>query len=54
MGAFLLGLIIGIAAAIFLFIYDEGEQFIKLANAVLRLANRVKLASTRFKQQRAG
>jgi ABC-type nitrate/sulfonate/bicarbonate transport system permease component len=43
MGAFLLGLIIGIAATLFFVIYDEGEAFLKLHVQIKR-------AMTRFKQ----
>jgi hypothetical protein len=43
MGAFILGLIIGFAAALALFIYDEGEVF-------LRLAQQVKVVSGKYKQ----
>lgn len=44
MGAFLLGLIVGFGAAIGLFIYDQGELFIKLGH-------RVKEVTARYKQQ---
>gem|GEM_PF-429970 len=47
MGAFLLGLIIGAAGALILFIYDEGEIFLKLGR-------QIKAVSERYKQQRAG
>ena len=34
MGGFLFGLIIGFAAALALFIYDEGEVFLKLSRQI--------------------
>jgi hypothetical protein len=43
MGAFILGLIIGAAGALVLFIYDEGEVFLKLSR-------QIKTAVGRFKQ----
>ena len=43
MGAFLLGLIIGVAGALALFIYNEGDLFLKLSQ-------RIKQAAQRFKQ----
>ncbi|HKD68919.1 MAG TPA: hypothetical protein VKB84_18890 [Candidatus Binataceae bacterium] len=46
MGGFLLGFICGVGAAIFLFVYDEGEMFLKLAKSVKDVTNR-------YKQQRA-
>jgi hypothetical protein len=46
MGAFILGLVIGAAGAIALFIYDEGEIFLKLSR-------QVKTVTDRYKQQRA-
>jgi hypothetical protein len=45
MGAFLLGLIVGVAATVFVFLYDEGDMFLKLAG-------RVKEVTARYKQQR--
>lgn len=42
MGAFLLGLIIGVAGALVLFIYDEGEVFIKLSRQIKRTAEKYK------------
>jgi hypothetical protein len=47
MGEFLLGFIVGVGATIFLFVYDEGEMFLKLSQ-------RVKEVTARYKQQRAG
>jgi hypothetical protein len=40
MGAFILGLIVGGAAALALFIYDEGEMFLKLARRIKQTAER--------------
>lgn len=45
MGAFLLGLIIGVAGALTLFIYDEGALFLKLANQIKHTAERYKQSS---------
>lgn len=42
MGAFLLGLIVGFAITVALFIYDEGEVFIKLARQVKQVVARYK------------
>jgi len=42
MGAFLLGLIIGVVGALVLFIYDEGEVFIKLSRQIKRTAEKYK------------
>lgn len=47
MGAFILGLIIGAGGALLLFIYDEGEVFLKLSR-------QIKVVAGRYKQQRAG
>ena len=44
MGAFILGLIIGFAAALALFVYDEGEVF-------LRLGQQIKLVAGKYRQQ---
>jgi hypothetical protein len=44
MGAFILGLLLGAGGTLFLFIYDEGELF-------LRLARQVKQVTDRYKQQ---
>lgn len=46
MGAFLLGLIVGFGASVGLFLYDQGELFIKLGN-------RVRDVTARYKQQQA-
>jgi hypothetical protein len=45
MGPFLLGLLIGVAGTIFIFIYDEGEIFLKLSR-------QIKAVTERYKQQR--
>ncbi len=42
MGAFLLGLIIGVAGSLALFIYDEGEVFLKLSQQIKRTAEKYK------------
>ncbi len=42
MGAFVLGLIIGFAAALALFIYDEGEVFLKLSRQIKTVAGKYK------------
>lgn len=42
MGAFVIGLIIGIALTVMLFIYDEGEVFLKLARQVKSVVTRYK------------
>ncbi len=44
MGAFILGLVIGFVVALALFIYDEGEVFLKLAQ-------QIKLVAGKYKQQ---
>ncbi|MGH7778554.1 MAG: hypothetical protein ACREQR_01835 [Candidatus Binataceae bacterium] len=45
MGAFLLGLIIGVAGALALFIYNEGELFLKLGRQIKQTADRYKQSS---------
>ena len=40
MGAFILGLIVGARAALALFIYDEGEIFLKLSRRIKQTAER--------------
>jgi hypothetical protein len=45
MGPFLFGFICGIGATVFVFVYDEGELFLKLAN-------RVRGVTARYKQSR--
>jgi hypothetical protein len=45
MGAFLLGLIIGVAGALALFIYNEGELFLKLGRQIKLTADRYKQSS---------
>ncbi len=47
MGGFLLGFVVGVGATIFTFIYDEGAMFLKLSQ-------RVKEVTARYKQQRTG
>lgn len=42
MGAFILGLIIGFAVALALFIFDEGEVFLKLAQQIKMVAGKYK------------
>jgi hypothetical protein len=42
MGAFLLGLIIGIAGTLALVIYDEGELFLKLGRQIKQVVGRYK------------
>ncbi len=45
MGAFILGLIIGAGGALALFIYDEGELFLKLSRQIKHTAERYKQQS---------
>ena len=40
MGAFILGLIVGAGGALALFIYDEGDLFLKLARRIKQTAER--------------
>ena len=42
MGAFILGLIVGVAGALILFIYDEGELFLKLSRQIKTTAEKYK------------
>ena len=42
MGSFLVGLIVGAAGALVLFIYDEGEVFMKLSQQIKRTAEKYK------------
>ncbi len=42
MGAFILGLIIGAGGALALFIYDEGELFLKLGRLIKQTAEKYK------------
>jgi hypothetical protein len=42
MGAFILGLIIGAGGTLLLFLYDEGEIFLKLSRQVKEVAERYK------------
>ncbi len=42
MGAFVLGVIIGAGGALLLFIYDEGEIFLKLSRQIKTVAARYK------------
>lgn len=44
MGAFILGLIIGAGGALALFIYDEGELFLKLSRQIKQTAERYRQA----------
>jgi hypothetical protein len=46
MGAFILGLIIGAGGALALFIYDEGELFLKLARQIKQTAQRYRQDSS--------
>jgi hypothetical protein len=40
MGAFILGLIVGACGALALFIYDEGDLFLKLSRRIKQTAER--------------
>ena len=40
MGAFILGLLIGAGGALMLFIYDEGEVFMKLSRQIKQTAEK--------------
>ena len=40
MGAFILGLIVGAGGALALFIYDEGDLFVKLSRRIKQTAER--------------
>lgn len=40
MGAFILGLLIGAGGALALFVYDEGELFLKLSRRIKTTAER--------------
>ncbi|MFZ0246192.1 hypothetical protein [Candidatus Binatus sp.] len=40
MGAFILGLIVGAGGALVLFIYDEGDIFLKLSRQIKQTAER--------------
>jgi len=42
MGAFIVGLIIGFGGALALFIFDEGELFLKLARQIKQTAEKYK------------
>ena len=42
MGAFILGLIIGFGGALALFIFDEGELFLKLSRQIKQTAEKYK------------
>jgi hypothetical protein len=42
MGAFIFGVIIGIAGTVILFLYDEGEIFLKLARQIKTVVARYK------------
>jgi hypothetical protein len=45
MGAFILGVIVGFGVALWLFIYDEGELFLKLSRQIKQAAERYKQSS---------
>jgi hypothetical protein len=45
MGGFVFGLVLGFAAALALFVYDEGEVFLKLSR-------QIKLVADKYKQHR--
>ena len=40
MGAFIFGLVIGFGCALALFIYDEGEVFLKLSRQIKQVAGK--------------
>jgi hypothetical protein len=40
MGAFILGLIVGAGGALALFVYDEGDLFLKLSRRIKQTAER--------------
>ncbi len=42
MGTFIFGLVVGFGAALMLFIYDEGEVFLKLARQIKLVAGKYK------------
>ena len=42
MGAFILGLIVGVCGALALFIYNEGDLFLKLSRQIKQTAERYK------------
>lgn len=45
MGAFILGIIVGAVGALFFFIHDEGELFVKLARQVKTTADKYRQSS---------
>jgi len=45
MGPFLLGLLIGFFGALALFVYDEGELFLKISQQIKQAAQRYKQSS---------
>jgi hypothetical protein len=45
MGPFLLGLLIGFFGALALFVYDEGELFVKISQQIKQAARRYKQSS---------
>jgi hypothetical protein len=45
MGPFLLGLLIGFFGALALFVYDEGELFVKISQQIKQAAQRYKQSS---------
>ncbi|MFZ0889982.1 MAG: hypothetical protein WA005_16165 [Candidatus Binataceae bacterium] len=46
MGTFILGLIIGAGGTLMLFIYDEGEVFLKLSRQIKQVTQRYKQQQT--------
>lgn len=45
MGAFILGVIVGVVGALVFFIYDQGELFLKLSRQIKQTAERYKQSS---------
>jgi hypothetical protein len=46
MGAFLFGVIVGVAITVALFMYDEGDVFIKLSHQIKQVVARYKQKAT--------
>jgi hypothetical protein len=46
MGIFILGLIVGFALALALFLYDEGEVFLKLSRQIKVVAGKYRQSSS--------
>ncbi len=46
MGAFIFGLIVGFALALGLFLFDEGEVFVKLARQIKVVAGKYRQSSS--------